>query len=218
MTGGAGYIGSHAAKALSRAFPWGKVKTVIDVGTAQGCVPVQLALAHPHLTGGGFDLPAVGPVFSHFVASHGLADRPRHRRDRREMEDRVDVLHEVIDGVDVVRTPWSSFGKSSVATRLLGGGIFMSEATLLAAALPRIDRVLVTTSPPMCGLSGAALSRKLPFERLDMVPLNRQIGFFSDAYCVEWTYAKMIIVRKQMAEVLAQKIRHPARSNQVCAT
>jgi hypothetical protein len=63
------------AKALSRAFPWDKVKTVIDVGTAQGCVPVQLALAHPHLTGGGFDLPAVGPIFSQFVASHGLADR-----------------------------------------------------------------------------------------------------------------------------------------------
>ena len=63
------------AQALSCAFPWDKVKTVIDVGTAQGCVPVQLALAHPHLTGGGFDLPAVGPIFSQFVASHGLADR-----------------------------------------------------------------------------------------------------------------------------------------------
>lgn len=43
-------------------------------------------------------------------------------------------------------------------------------------------------------------------ERLDMLPLNRQVGFFSDAYCVEWAYAKMIIVRKQMAAVLAHKI------------
>ena len=43
-------------------------------------------------------------------------------------------------------------------------------------------------------------------ERLDMLPLNQQVGFFSDAYCVEWAYAKMIIVRKQMAEVFAQKI------------
>lgn len=43
-------------------------------------------------------------------------------------------------------------------------------------------------------------------ERLDMLPLNKQVGFFSDAYCVEWTYAKMVIVRKQMAVVLAQKI------------
>jgi hypothetical protein len=43
-------------------------------------------------------------------------------------------------------------------------------------------------------------------ERLDMVPVNKQIGFFSDAYSVEWTYAKARIVRKQMAQVLAQRI------------
>ena len=43
-------------------------------------------------------------------------------------------------------------------------------------------------------------------ERLDMLPANKQIGFFSDAYCVEWTYAKAMIVRKQMAAVFAQKI------------
>jgi len=43
-------------------------------------------------------------------------------------------------------------------------------------------------------------------ERLDMLPVNKQIGFFSDAYVVEWTYAKAIIVRKQMAQVLAEKM------------
>ena len=43
-------------------------------------------------------------------------------------------------------------------------------------------------------------------ERLDMLPVNKQIGFFSDAYCLEWVYAKMIIVRKCMANVLAGKI------------
>jgi hypothetical protein len=43
-------------------------------------------------------------------------------------------------------------------------------------------------------------------ERLDMLPSNKQVGFFSDAYCVEWTYAKAILVRKQMARVLAEKI------------
>lgn len=48
--------------------------------------------------------------------------------------------------------------------------------------------------------------RQVIAERLDMLPTNKQIGFFSDAYCVEWTYAKMILVRKQMAEVLAQKV------------
>jgi hypothetical protein len=43
-------------------------------------------------------------------------------------------------------------------------------------------------------------------ERLDMVPLNRQIGFFSDAYSVEWTYAKVILVRRIMAQILASRI------------
>src|SRR5207245_1685273 len=48
--------------------------------------------------------------------------------------------------------------------------------------------------------------RQVMAERLDMLPTNRQVGFFSDAYCVEWTYAKAILVRKQMARVLAEKI------------
>ena len=48
--------------------------------------------------------------------------------------------------------------------------------------------------------------REVLSERLDMLPVNKQIGFFSDAYCVEWTYAKAVLVRKQMARVLAEKI------------
>jgi glucuronate isomerase len=48
--------------------------------------------------------------------------------------------------------------------------------------------------------------RQVMAERLDMLPANKQIGFFSDAYCVEWTYAKAVLVRKQLARVLAAKI------------
>ncbi len=48
--------------------------------------------------------------------------------------------------------------------------------------------------------------RQVFAERLDMVPINKQVGFFSDAYSVEWAYAKAIIVRKQMAHVFAEKI------------
>lgn len=48
--------------------------------------------------------------------------------------------------------------------------------------------------------------RQIIAERLDMLPLNKQIGFFSDAYCVEWTYGKAVLVRKQLARVLAEKI------------
>jgi hypothetical protein len=63
------------AAAMARKFPWGKYKAFADVGCAQGCAPVQIALANPHLTGTGFDLPAVGPVFEEYVAAHGLEDR-----------------------------------------------------------------------------------------------------------------------------------------------
>jgi hypothetical protein len=48
--------------------------------------------------------------------------------------------------------------------------------------------------------------RQVLTERLDMVPVNKQVGFFSDAYVVEWSYAKALIVRKQMARVLAEKV------------
>ncbi|HZL06913.1 MAG TPA: hypothetical protein VFE45_16095, partial [Coriobacteriia bacterium] len=43
-------------------------------------------------------------------------------------------------------------------------------------------------------------------ERLDMVPLTSQCGFFSDAYSVEWTYAKAVIVRKQLARAFAERV------------
>ncbi|UCG58328.1 MAG: hypothetical protein JSU70_02245 [Phycisphaerales bacterium] len=43
-------------------------------------------------------------------------------------------------------------------------------------------------------------------ERLDMLPTNRQIGFFSDAYCVEWLYAKSKLVRMELAKVLTNRV------------
>jgi hypothetical protein len=66
-----------AAQAIAQKFPWHRYQSFVDVGCAQGGVPVQIALAHGHLTGGGFDLPAVGPVFEDYVASFGLQERLR---------------------------------------------------------------------------------------------------------------------------------------------
>jgi hypothetical protein len=48
--------------------------------------------------------------------------------------------------------------------------------------------------------------RQVIAERLEMLPTNKQIGFFSDAYCVEWVYAKSKLVRKQLSLVFADKI------------
>jgi len=69
---------SHPANlAIAERFPWGPYKSFLDVGTAQGDLAVQVATAHPHLTGIGFDLPAVGPIFEEHVARHGLSARVR---------------------------------------------------------------------------------------------------------------------------------------------
>jgi hypothetical protein len=43
-------------------------------------------------------------------------------------------------------------------------------------------------------------------ERLDMVAANKQVGFFSDAYCAEWAYCKAVIVKDITAKVLAQRV------------
>jgi glucuronate isomerase len=50
--------------------------------------------------------------------------------------------------------------------------------------------------------------RQVMSERLEMLPVSKQVGFFSDAYCLEWTYGKAVLVRKLLARVLADKIRH----------
>ena len=64
-----------AARALAAIFPWHRYRIMVDIGTAQGCVPVEIARAHPHLTGGGFDLPAVEIAFNEYVSRHRLSDR-----------------------------------------------------------------------------------------------------------------------------------------------
>lgn len=60
---------------IAKKFEWSKYKTFADVGTAQGALAVQVAKANPHLTGVGYDLPAVEPVFSEYVEQNGLKDR-----------------------------------------------------------------------------------------------------------------------------------------------
>jgi hypothetical protein len=73
MTG----ISLGAARAVAQKFPWRDCRTFVDVGGAQGALPVQVCLAHPHVTGANFDLPVVGPVFEEYAASFGLGGRLR---------------------------------------------------------------------------------------------------------------------------------------------
>jgi predicted nicotinamide N-methyase len=70
-------ISAGAAHAIAANFPWRHYKTFMDLGSAQGIVPATLARAHSHLTGIGFDLPPVKPVFGEFIAHRGVEDRVR---------------------------------------------------------------------------------------------------------------------------------------------
>ena len=71
MTG----ISRGANVAIARTFQWSDYRTFADVGTAQGDLASQIALANPHLRGIGFDLPEVAPVFNEYVAGLGIQER-----------------------------------------------------------------------------------------------------------------------------------------------
>lgn len=71
MTG----LSRPTARAVAAAFPWQEHRTFADIGCAQGGFTAEIAHAHPHLTGYGFDLPIVKPVFERYAAQRGLSDR-----------------------------------------------------------------------------------------------------------------------------------------------
>jgi hypothetical protein len=68
-------ISAGSGQAIAAKFPWKDHGSVVDIGCAEGAVPVQVALAHDHVTGGGFDLPALGPLFDEYVDRFGLGGR-----------------------------------------------------------------------------------------------------------------------------------------------
>lgn len=65
---------------------------------------------------------------------------------------------EMLRGVDVRRLPLSSFGKSSIVVRLLGGILFVKQAVLRSFFQPNIDAVVVSTSPPMASLGALVIA------------------------------------------------------------
>ncbi|HUB63139.1 MAG TPA: methyltransferase [Methylocella sp.] len=64
-----------AAQAIAAKFPWQDYKTFADIGAAQGMVAATFAGAHPHLSGTGYDLPQVQPIFEDFIGKRGVSGR-----------------------------------------------------------------------------------------------------------------------------------------------
>lgn len=86
---------SHGANmTIARAFPWDQYKTFADIGTAQGDLASQVALANPHLTGVGFDLPEVAPIFEEYAAAVGVSGRVRFQPG--------DFFKDALPAVDVI--------------------------------------------------------------------------------------------------------------------
>lgn len=48
--------------------------------------------------------------------------------------------------------------------------------------------------------------RQVMEERIEMLPTNKHVGFFSDAYCIDWSYAKAIMIKRELSHVLADKV------------
>jgi hypothetical protein len=68
-------VSRGANMAIAAKFPWAQYQSCADIGTAQGDLVTQIALAQPHIRGVGFDLPEVAPVFEEYVDENGLTER-----------------------------------------------------------------------------------------------------------------------------------------------
>ncbi|MGK5550299.1 methyltransferase [Actinomadura kijaniata] len=65
------------ADELARRLDWSAYSSFVDVGGARGNVAARIVRAHPHLTGGVFELAGVRPLFDELMERLGTADRVR---------------------------------------------------------------------------------------------------------------------------------------------
>jgi len=80
--------------AIANKVPWSNYKTYADIGTAQGDLAIQIALANPHLYGIGYDLPECAPIFEEYAEAHHLNGRVRFQSG--------DFFNQPLPNVDVI--------------------------------------------------------------------------------------------------------------------
>lgn len=64
---------------------------------------------------------------------------------------------EIIDGVEIRRFPFSSFGKGSLLLRLIAQTFFMLQCMFYGLTVRNVRAILVSTSPPMCAVAAIFL-------------------------------------------------------------
>jgi hypothetical protein len=70
-------ISAPQADALAENFAWKQVRSVADIGAAEGGLLARVLAANPHMTGIGFDLPPVRPHFDALMERFGVSSRAR---------------------------------------------------------------------------------------------------------------------------------------------
>ena len=77
-------------------------------------------------------------------------------------------------GVEIRRLPGCSFGKGSLAVRILGGLSYVLQASVRGLLIRRLDTVVVSTAPPMAPIAALLLSAlrsvRLKFWVMDLNP------------------------------------------------
>jgi hypothetical protein len=73
-------------------------------------------------------------------------------------------LKEVLNGVEIRRIPFSSFGKKSILHRIAGTASFMTQVALRMLFKPRLSGIFFSTSPPLVGLAATIVGalRNIP--------------------------------------------------------
>jgi len=99
-----------------------------------------------HLADAAEELVRRGNRVIVYTASRGY-DNPSERYPRRE----------TVRGVDVRRVPFSSFGKSSIMIRLLGGILFVAQVIGRTIFVRGIDAIVVSTSPPVASFGAIVI-------------------------------------------------------------
>ena len=132
------------ARALAVTLPWGEYRSIVDIGTAEGCIPVQIAATHPHLTAVGFDLPEVEISFRRYVARNAQTDRVQFRSG--------DFFHDPLPSADVIVMSrvlhnWSIPVKQMLLRKAYSalperGALIVCEALLDDARKGRLDALL----------------------------------------------------------------------------
>ena len=99
-----------------------------------------------HLADAAEELVRRGNRVIVYTASRGYDD-PSEKYPRRE----------TVRGVDVRRVPLSSFGKSSIAIRLLGGILFVLQVIVRTCFVRGVDAIVVSTSPPVASVGAIVI-------------------------------------------------------------